>query len=111
MLTGLHALRPAPPPAVGVLVAAHDLASGTLLEPDDLVRQLFAAGAVPAGVVSDPVGRTLAGPLRRGEPVTDVRLVAPGLARGYPGLVALPVRIADPDAVALLRAGDLLSVR
>jgi hypothetical protein len=44
--------------------------------------------------------------VRSGEPVTDVRLVAPSLLAGYPDRVALPVRIADADAVALLRAGD-----
>jgi hypothetical protein len=48
----------------------------------------------------------LAAPVRRGEPVTDVRLVAPGLLDGYPGLVAAPVRVADAGAVGLLRVGD-----
>jgi len=56
------------------------------------------------------VGRTLAGPVRAGEPVTDVRLIAPSLVSGYPGRVALPVRVADADAVALLRVGDRVSL-
>lgn len=104
--TALLAVRPPPPPTVPVEVAARDLSSGTVLRPGDVVRRSLPADAVPDGSVADPEGRTLAGPLRRGEAVTDVRLVAPGLADGYPGRVALPVRIADPDAVALLRAGD-----
>jgi Flp pilus assembly protein CpaB len=52
------------------------------------------------------VGRTLAAPLRAGEPVTDVRLVGPALTDGYPGLDAVPVRLPDPGMVALLRVGD-----
>jgi Flp pilus assembly protein CpaB len=60
----------------------------------------------PVGSTARAVGRTLAAPVRAGEPVTDVRLVGPSILAGYPGRVALPVRIADSDAVALLRPGD-----
>ena len=56
------------------------------------------------------MGRTLAAPLREGEPVTDVRVVAEGLLAGYPSLVAAPVRIADAGAVRLLRVGDRVDV-
>jgi hypothetical protein len=66
----------------------------------------FPTGTAPQGLEAKAVGRTLAAPIRRGEPVTDVRLVAPALAAGYPGRVAMPVRIADADMVALLRVGD-----
>ena len=66
----------------------------------------FPADVAPSGTPADAVGRTLAGPVRAGEPVTDVRLVTPSLVSGYPGLVALPVRVADADSVALLRVGD-----
>jgi Flp pilus assembly protein CpaB len=55
---------------------------------------------------SEVVGRTTAAPLRAGEPLTDVRLVAPSVLRGYPGLVAVPVRLGDAEATALLRVGD-----
>jgi Flp pilus assembly protein CpaB len=106
VLAGLRATRPEPAPTVGVAVAARDLASGTVLTGADLeVRQVPEALA-PVGSSPDAVGRTLAGPVRAGEPVTDVRLVGPSVAAGYPGRVALPVRIADGDAVALLRPGD-----
>jgi Flp pilus assembly protein CpaB len=87
-------------------VAAHDLASGAVLTPDDLVARRYPTAVAPAGSVPDPVGRTLAAPVRAGEPVTDVRLVAPSVVVGYPGRVALPVRVADADAAALLRVGD-----
>ena len=49
--------------------------------------------------------------VRRGEVLTDVRLVGAGGARGLgPGLVAAPVRVADAETVALLRPGDVVDV-
>jgi Flp pilus assembly protein CpaB len=49
--------------------------------------------------------------MRRGEPVTDVRLLGPGLADALgPGLVETPVRLADPAMAALLHAGDRVDV-
>ena len=108
VLAGLQAAAPPPPRTVPVLTAARDLPAGTLLTDADLVATEFRPDSAPDGSAtrSAAVGRTLAGPLRRGEPVTDVRLVAPSLLRGYPGLVAVPVRIPDPGTVALLRVGD-----
>ena len=38
--------------------------------------------------------------------MTDARLLTRSLLAGYPGLVAVPVRIGDPAAVRLLRVGD-----
>ena len=64
---------------------------------------------VPAGTLAGAgaaVGRTTAGPVRSGEPLTDVRLVSESLLRGYPGLVAVPLRVGDAGAVRLLRVGD-----
>lgn len=106
VLAGVHAARPAPSPTVAVTVAARDLDSGTVLRPDDVVVRRFPAGSAPHGAATGTVGRTLAAPVRRGEPVTDVRLVGPALVSGYPGRVALPVRIADADVVGLLHVGD-----
>jgi len=110
VLAGVHAARPPAAPTVAVTVAARDLASGTVLGHDDLVTRRYPAGTAPAGSDPGALGRTLAAPVRAGEPVTDVRLVAPTLVAGYPGRVALPVRIADADAVALLRAGDRIGL-
>src|SRR5690606_35977836 len=50
------------------------------------------------------------GPVRRGEPITDARLVAPALMTGHEDRVALPVRLPDPAAVDLLRAGDTVDL-
>lgn len=107
---GLHAAAAPPPARVPVLVAAHDLPAGVVLGADDLQPAGFAPGTVPAGLATGAVGRMLAAPLRRGEPVTDVRLVGPGLADGYAGLTALPVRLPDAGMVDLLRVGDLIDL-
>lgn len=104
--TGLHAARAEPPDRVPVLVAARDLPAGRVLTADDLRRAGFAAGSVPSGLATHPVGRTLAAPLRSGEPVTDVRVVGPALTDGYPGLVAVPVRLPDAGMAGLLAVGD-----
>jgi Flp pilus assembly protein CpaB len=106
VLAGLHAARPPGPRTVRVTVAAHDLTSGTLLTRHDLVVRRVPASLSPVGSSAQAVGRTLAAPVTAGEPVTEVRLVGPSIVAGYPGRVALPVRIADSDAVALLRPGD-----
>ncbi|MDP3890083.1 SAF domain-containing protein, partial [Nocardioides sp.] len=110
--TGLQLSAPPAPETVRVLAAASDLPAGAVLTGDDLVDVDLPAEALPSGAVrpDDALGRQLASPLRRGEPVTDVRLVAPSLLEGYPGLVAVPVRIPDAGAVGLLRVGDTVDV-
>ncbi|MGZ4426912.1 MAG: Flp pilus assembly protein CpaB [Nocardioidaceae bacterium] len=110
---GLQATSVPPPATASVLTAARDLPAGAVLGAGDLTWTAFAPGSVPAGVLhdeADAVGRTTAAPLRRGEPLTDVRLVTGSLLRGYPGMVAAPVRIGDPGSVALLRVGDHVDV-
>lgn len=110
VVAAVQAARPGERPTVPVTVAAHDLPSGTVLTRADLVLRHFPAGVAPVGSDSRALGRTLAAPVRRGEPVTDVRLVGPTLVSAYPDRVALPVRIADADAVALLRPGDRIDL-
>jgi Flp pilus assembly protein CpaB len=89
-----------------VTVAAHDLVSGTKLTSGDVEVRRLPVRAVPSGLETHAVGRTLAAPIRAGEPITDVRLVGPALAASYPARVAMPVRIADADMVGLLKVGD-----
>ena len=92
-----------------MLTAAHDLAAGVVVGSGDLRRAPYVPGSVPDGTLADAaaaLGRTTAGPVRAGEPLTDARLVSASLLEGYPGLVAVPVRIGDPGAVRLLRVGD-----
>jgi Flp pilus assembly protein CpaB len=106
VLAGLQAARPSGDPTVPVTVAARDLVSGTRLTSGDIEVRQLPAGAVPRGLETHAAGRTLAAPIREGEPITDARLVGPALTAGYPARVAMPVRIADADMVGLLRVGD-----
>lgn len=106
---GFRATAPPPPPSETVLVAAHDLPAGAVLDGDDVRAVAVAPGAAPDGALTDrteAAGATLASPLRAGEAVTDVRLVGPALAAGAPGTVALPVRVSDAAQVGLLEVGD-----
>lgn len=95
-----------------MLTAARDLPPGTTLSAADLVRVGFDPVSVPDGVVTlgEALGRTTVGPVRAGEPLTDVRLLGEALLDRYPGSVAAPVRIGDAASVDLLRVGDLVTV-
>lgn len=114
------ALRPDPAPAddgparVPVAVAAADLAAGRVLTASDVRVARLPSDLVPGGTARDPadlVGRALAGSVRAGEPLTDVRLVGSGLtALLAPHQVAAPVRLADLAVAALVRAGDRVDV-
>jgi Flp pilus assembly protein CpaB len=95
-----------------VLTARHDLAPGVPLGDADLVVVDLPSRAVPTGALvdlGDAVGRFVTGPVRRGEALTDVRLLGSSLLKDR-GLVATPVRLADPATVALLHAGDRVDV-
>lgn len=109
MLTAVRAASAEPSPEVEVVVAADDLPGGSTVRPQDLTFAALSADSLPSGTLRSPttvVGRVLAAPMRAGEAMTDLRLVAPGLLDGYPGLVATPVRVADAASVGLLRVGD-----
>lgn len=112
---GLTAVAPPPEPRVEVLTAARDLPAGAVLTPEDLVVASVPGALLPAGALSGPagaVGRLVAGPVRRGETMTDVRLLGAGLlpAGGEASEVAVPVRVAEPAAAALVEAGDRIDV-
>ncbi|NRQ38532.1 flagellar biosynthesis protein FlgA [Nonomuraea sp. NN258] len=104
VLCGFIAMRP--DPGSTVLVAARDLSPG-VLRPGDL--RPAALPHPPGGAVrSAAAGQVLATPMRKGEPLTDVRLL-----RTFPlpaGTVATPVRIADADAAHLISAGSTIGV-
>jgi pilus assembly protein CpaB len=113
VLVGLQAVSPPPPVQVLVWTAARTLPAGAVVQRADLARTSYAPGSVPDGAVRDPadvVGRTLASAVARGEPVTGLRTIGPGLLRGYPGATAVPLRITDADTVGLLRVGDRVSI-
>jgi Flp pilus assembly protein CpaB len=115
------ALRPAPTPvssaepeAVRVAAFTRDLPAGTVLTAADVTVARYPPDAVPAGAVAEPerlLRRVLAGSVRAREPVTDARLVGPGLTSLLPqGQVAAPVRLADLSVAALVRTGDRVDV-
>jgi pilus assembly protein CpaB len=105
---------PSPTSTVPVVLAGTDLAAGTMLSADLLSRALLPRDVAPTGAFQDAAalaGQVLAAPVRAGEPVTDVRLVGPGLWSSVPeGQVAAPVRLADLAVATLLRAGDRVDV-
>ncbi|HEX6446468.1 MAG TPA: Flp pilus assembly protein CpaB [Streptosporangiales bacterium] len=108
------AVRPDQPATAHVVTAARDLAAGSDLHSGDLRVRDVPASAVPDGALhraGDAVGQELAAPVRRGETLTDVRLVGASSARGYgPGRVGTPVRIADSGVASLLRPGSVVDV-
>ena len=110
--TGLSALAPARVPTTTVLTAARDVQAGAVLGPEDVQAVELATAVAPAGALTDAasaVGRSVAGPVRAGEPLTDVRLLgAPMLPAGPE--VAAPVRVAEPGTAALVQAGDVVDV-
>jgi Flp pilus assembly protein CpaB len=114
--SALSVLAPKPPRTLALWTAARDLAGGAPLAATDVVTRAFPVGDVPAGALrsgATVVGRLLAAPVRRGEALTDVRLLGPSLlaALDRPGLVAVPVRVTDGSAAAaLVRVGDVVDV-
>ncbi|RJK98374.1 flagellar biosynthesis protein FlgA [Vallicoccus soli] len=108
----LGALAPAPPPSTPVPVAARDLPAGQRLAAGDVTTVRLPPGAVPDGVVGEGAlpGRVLGGPVRRGEPLTDARLLGPALLGPDADAVATALRVADPGALAVLGPGDLVDV-
>jgi Flp pilus assembly protein CpaB len=100
---------------VDILVATRDLASGAELTADDVRLENRTATTVPDGSQSDikaVVGATLAGPARRGEVLTDVRVLGPRLAESVAGPNAriVPLPLADSAVLDLVRPGDVVDV-
>ncbi|MYW04748.1 SAF domain-containing protein [Streptomyces sp. SID3343] len=112
VLALIVAVRPASTPTTPIVVAARDLPAGAVPGPADVALVDIPTALRPAGVlraVRQTEGVALTGPLRRGEPLTDVRVARPGGVSDT-GSVVLPARFADADAVAVLRPGDRIDV-
>lgn len=116
MLAGVAALRSNPEDDRSeVVVAAHDLRPGTALTPGDVRLEKRSATTLPDGSQADldaVVGSTLASPTRRGEVLTDVRLLGSRLAESTAGPDAriVPLHLADSALVDLVRVGDVVDV-
>ncbi len=103
--------RPGPLAGISVLAVVHDLPAGSTLEPADLTTLM--APAVPDGALRAPpqaLGHLLSAPVRRGEVLTDVRLLSATGPSPGPGRVAVPIRPADPGTVDLLSPGAHVAV-
>ncbi len=106
VLAAAAALRPDGAGTREVVVAARDLRPGVLLTGSDLALRAQPAAALPDGaqtVLADVLGATLAGPARRGEVLTDARMLGSrlaGLSAG-PDARVVPVRLADPAVLVL----------
>lgn len=116
VLAGVAAVRSDPDDAlVDVLVAARDLSSGTALTTSDIQVERRLATTVPDGSqanLSAVLGSTLASPTRRGEVLTDLRVLGSRLAESTagPGARIVPLRLADDALIDLLRVGDVVDV-
>ncbi|OBG63750.1 MULTISPECIES: SAF domain-containing protein [unclassified Mycobacterium] len=116
VLAGVAALRSNPAGDYAeVVVADHDLRPGAALTPADVHLEKRLAATVPDGSLADVsavAGSTLAGPTRRGEVLTDVRLLGSRLAESTagPGARIVPLRLADSALIDLVRVGDVVDV-
>ncbi len=107
------AVAPAPAATRAVVLAASDLGAGHVLRLGDLVLGRYPADLVPDGSypqLDAVLGRVLAAPLRRAEPVTDAHTAGAAALTGSVGLVEVAVRLADAGAASLVRPGDVVDV-
>ncbi len=101
---------------VAVVVSSRDLTPGQVIADSDVEMREIDSKQLPEEVVSDTdlvVGRTVAGPIRSGETVTDVRVLSPrlaGLSVGTDDARIVPVRLADAAVADMLRSGDVVDV-
>ena len=117
LMAGALALRGDPGRhSVDVVVASQDLPPGHVLTIEDVRTAPIPSAVVASGASSEVgavTGRSLAGAVRAGEQLTDVRVVGASLAAAATGrrdAVAVPVRLTDPEVAGLLRPGDTVDV-
>ena len=116
LLAAVAALRPNPSDGrLDVIVAAHDLAPGVELVAADLRIESRSVTTIPEGAQTksrDLLGATLTGPARRGEVLTDVRVLSSRLADAAVGPNAriVPVHPTDAALLDLVRTGDVVDV-
>ncbi len=116
LLAAAAALRPDPAGVYAeAVVAATDLPAGVALGTDDLRLEKRSAATLPEGTLTDLSaldGATLAGPARRGEVLTDARVVGPRLAAlsAGPDARLVPLHLDDPAVLDVMRPGDVVDV-
>ncbi|MGV0696788.1 SAF domain-containing protein [Mycolicibacter sinensis] len=116
VLAGVATIRSDPQSdRVDVVVASRDIAPGTPLTAEDVSLESRSARTVPDGAatdVSSVLHTTLAGPARRGELLTDVRLLGSRLTEAAVGRDARIVGVHPADAALtdLVRTGDVVDI-
>lgn len=116
LLAAAAALRPDPAGVYAeVAVAVRDLRPGVTLTEADVRAEKRPTAALPDGVLRDLhplLGATLAGPVRRGEMLTDARVLGSRLTELSAGPEArvVPLHLADAAVPDLIRPGDVVDV-
>ncbi|MGV0990662.1 MAG: SAF domain-containing protein [Mycobacterium sp.] len=115
LLAAAAAVRPDPAGAHSlVAVAARDLSPGIALTVQDVRIEQRPTATLPDGTqaVDQVVGATLAGPARRGEVLTDARVLGSRLAELSAGRDArvVPLHLADSAVLDVIRTGDVVDV-
>jgi Flp pilus assembly protein CpaB len=112
VLATLEALSPDAAGTVPVVVAAHEIAGGSMIAASDLEVLAFPGAVVPDGAIGDPaalVGSEVVVRVPARRPLTRADLLdAPALVGA--GKMAVPVRFSDAGTVAILRVGSHIDV-
>ncbi|UFU03632.1 SAF domain-containing protein [Ruania suaedae] len=100
----------APPQPTGTLtVAARDLPAGTEVTSGDLRERPALNPPAAALTAEELIGQTLAAGVPEDLPVAATMVVSSGLVDAAPpGTVVVPVQLADPQLMTLVRVGDRL---
>lgn len=98
-----------------VVIASRDISPGAELTADDVRVDLVPTEPLPDGALDDleaVIGDVPAGPIRRGEVITDVRVLDSRLAEATAGPNAriVPLHLTDQALLDLVRAGDVVDV-
>ncbi len=116
VLAAFIALRPDPGHTLReVVVTARDLSPGVTLRAEDVTVTKRPTAWIPDGAADRTetvVGATLAGPSRRGEVLTDARILSSrltGLSTG-PDARVVPLHLADAAVLDFIRPGDVVDV-
>lgn len=116
LLAGVAAWRPDPASDPrDVVIAIRDFGPGVIVGTEDVALHRLPAATVPDGALAAldaAVGARLAGPVRRGEVLTDARVLGARqttLTAG-PDARNVPVRLADAAVLDVIRPGDVVDV-
>lgn len=116
LLAAALAFRPDPAEhRTPAAVATRDLMPGVELTADDIRMESRSTITLPEGVRTNSatvIGSTVAGPVRRGEVLTDLRLLGPRLAESSAGKDArmVPIPLADAATIEMIRPGDIVDI-